>query len=98
MSTGGPGRPSGTQNKPGHAAGGSRPGAGRKPSTGHQFTSGSSLPRGTIPGEFYFTTCHLLDILNIFVLLGLFVSGSGSGDQQNLAPMFRACCDLFLSD
>jgi len=53
MSTGGPGRPSGTHNKPGHAAGGLRPGAGRKPSMG-QSTGEPSLPKGTIPGESLF--------------------------------------------
>jgi hypothetical protein len=66
MSTGGPGRPAGTQNKPGHAAGGSRPGAGR-PSTGHQSTGGPSLPRETIPGESLFCTSQLCLTFSIYL-------------------------------
>jgi hypothetical protein len=36
----------------------------------------------------------LLDIFNLFVL-GLFVSGSGSSNPQNLAPMFRVYPNSF---
>ena len=80
MLTGGPGRPLGTQNKPGHAAGGSRPGAGRKPTAGHllhgESTSRPSLSSGSeaqnpIPGEFlFFIFCLITDPFMLFRSFG----------------------------
>ena len=54
MSTGRAGRPSGGSNKPGHNAGGSRPGAGRKPKNGPRSDSvaGDTIQAaGTSSGE-----------------------------------------------
>jgi len=73
MSSGRGGRPSGTVNKPGHAAGGSRAGAGRKPRGGGNTSaragssSQSHTPHPSSVFSFFMTFLSLLNYCSFIV-------------------------------
>jgi hypothetical protein len=104
MSSGSSGRPKGTQNRPGHSAGGSRVGAGRKrkvridsssPEPPEEaepaVASSSTVPTEAGPGEL--SLSHLSDVINNLGILGprIHISyGGPAGSQGSFWPMFQS--------